>query len=398
MFASLLGFALALATASAPAGTDSVTVRQLQALYPAIFQVEEHRYEGGVAWSFDADTLPTGERLAPFVRDYHHYLLYLATHAPEESFTSLVSRKLSTAELRARVQAGLLRDTLFNALAMRAAAAYLGETGSRLAGPRPTVTPRIVRLDDVMRLAVRFFYPDAVLPSGMVQGHVCVGINGVKDFGRGRDVPVEAFIYSAINRELARGSSPLWAEFVQVLREINRMALSSDTTTRVARAQGAMWARMAQSALLREALLREFRERRAALPFEIADGSLTVADTLLDGSFRWVAVNEQPAPAEFPAGSGAMLTAGSLDLRDLAAARASHGGRFTLAFTLRPASDTARATGESGRFRVVADSLHFTPAGREGQPPVRFRYLWRPNAELVLVDSRGHAWTYIRKP
>jgi hypothetical protein len=118
------------------------------------------------------------------------------------------------------------------------------------------------------------------------------------------------------------------------------------------------------------------------------------ADTVLVGVFRWTTLNDQTAPVEFPPGSGATLVAGSLELRGLS--EAIRAGRFGLRFTVKPPADTARVTGQDGRFRVVADSLLFTPDGREDRPPVRFRYVWR-GAALALTDAQGHAWTYVRQ-
>ena len=126
-------------------------------------------------------------------------------------------------------------------------------------------------------------------------------------------------------------------------------------------------------------------------------GRATSSDAALDGMFRWIAVDGRAAPADFPAGSGAMLTAGSLELRGAGGARSGPGGRFGLRFTLQPPGDTARSTGERGAFRLVADSLHFTPDGREARPPVRFRYTWRPDGALALTDAQGHVWIYIRR-
>jgi DNA-binding beta-propeller fold protein YncE len=126
-------------------------------------------------------------------------------------------------------------------------------------------------------------------------------------------------------------------------------------------------------------------------------GPSASSDAALEGLFRWIAVDGRAAPADFPPGSGALLTAGSLDLRDVGAARSAQGGRFGLRFTTQSPTDTARATAQSGRFRIVGDSLHFSPTGREDRPPVMFRYSWRPDSTLVLTDAQGHVWTYIRR-
>jgi hypothetical protein len=122
------------------------------------------------------------------------------------------------------------------------------------------------------------------------------------------------------------------------------------------------------------------------------------ADTTLEGAFAWIALDGAPIPAEFPEGSGVVLLSGSLRLDDAAAALRAGSGRFALRFTVAGATpaDSAQATGEDGRFRIASDSLIFTPDGREGQPPVAFRYAWSADGALALTDDQGHVWAYER--
>jgi hypothetical protein len=134
---------------------------------------------------------------------------------------------------------------------------------------------------------------------------------------------------------------------------------------------------------------------QSAAPGAAASGAPAGTQASLPGSWVWLTVDERPAPAEFPAGSGAMLLAGSLELRSAGAAAK---GRFGLRFTMRPTPpDTARVTGEDGNFRVIADSLHFVPDGREDKPPVGFRYSWGAQGRLLLTDAQGHVWAYARR-
>ena len=58
----------------------------------------------------------------------------------------------------------------------------------------------------------------------------------------------------------------------------------------------------------------------------VGGAGVAAPDTSLEGTFRWIDVDGRPAPADFPAGSGAALVDGTLELRDAAAARAGAGG------------------------------------------------------------------------
>jgi hypothetical protein len=119
--------------------------------------------------------------------------------------------------------------------------------------------------------------------------------------------------------------------------------------------------------------------------------------TTLEGGFRWISLDGKDAPLEFPLGSGTMLVYGTLDLRNLADAQSGSGGGFAMRFTVQPRADTARVRGEDGKFVIRGDSLLFTPNGREGSPPVRFRYAFRSNGQLALTDADNHVWVYVRR-
>lgn len=125
--------------------------------------------------------------------------------------------------------------------------------------------------------------------------------------------------------------------------------------------------------------------------------SAMAADTALEGAFRWTTLDGVPGPLQFPQDARVTLVAGSLELRDAAAAARDGSGRFSLRFTMRAAGDSANTAGEDGRFRIVADSLHFTPDGQEDRPPVRFRYAWSREGVLELTDAQGQVWGYVRQ-
>lgn len=108
----------------------------------------------------------------------------------------------------------------------------------------------------------------------------------------------------------------------------------------------------------------------------------------LQGRFAWTELDGKSAPVEYPPGTGATLVSGSLEL---------NGERFVLRFGMRPGpGDSLRVSAQQGRFREVADSLHFMPDGREAYPAVKFSYAWQPDGTLALTDARGHVWTYRR--
>jgi hypothetical protein len=109
----------------------------------------------------------------------------------------------------------------------------------------------------------------------------------------------------------------------------------------------------------------------------------------LVGAYRFTAVNKAKVPAEFPAGSGARLESGSLELLS--------SNRFAMRFAARArGADEVTTSGEDGRYRIGRDTLYFVVDGRESQPPVTFRFV-RTSSGLNLIDSKGNTWSYVRK-
>ena len=149
---------------------------------------------------------------------------------------------------------------------------YLGIRGGRLDGYE-SPSPTRIAMRDLVSVAVRFFYPDTILPDGSVWAHICVGLNGLKDMQTPPDLAVEAFAAGAILRDSKAEKHPLQDEFGETLGRILQLDLSSDLEVRLTRIQGALWASLAESRLLRRSLRREYERSRDWLPFVLVEAS-----------------------------------------------------------------------------------------------------------------------------
>jgi hypothetical protein len=132
------------------------------------------------------------------------------------------------------------------------------------------------------------------------------------------------------------------------------------------------------------------RSTIVALTLGVVVGCATLrgsATPTLPGGYRFVALNGQELPVEYPKGSGARLESGTLDLTD--------SGSFALKFAARSPGRRARETGESGRYRVSSDTLYFEAQGRR-RTAVWFRYALDSDG-LRLTDRRGDEWAYRRR-
>ena len=219
------------------------------------------------------DSPPPGSLLSGFFRDHALWFGYLVTNGRNFDVPGLNSAKggnVAAARLQQVLLRGLVADTGFNRLVVPAIAAYLNASGVpvRHALLRAPST-RTVSIDTAMRVATRFFYPDILTPTGILT-HVCTRINAVRELPN-HDPTLEALAFSAIMKDIMRGdSSRLEVDFGPARKQINRLdAPGATNEVRLNRAQGAMWAMMSQSTVLRDLLVAEADRDRVILPFAL---------------------------------------------------------------------------------------------------------------------------------
>ncbi|HET7229361.1 MAG TPA: hypothetical protein VFJ16_05130 [Longimicrobium sp.] len=261
---------LAAALAAIHPAADTSRVLHLDQRYPEFIHVDTASYEGELAFGVNVGTLRAGDPLAPLVNSNNRFFSYLAQHGASVDMSRFVATSRDPRTVPAGYAALLQRDSAFNTVMARVVGQALAPAGVRVAGydaARPL--PRLT-MDEVMSVAVRFFYPDDIRPDGYIQTHVCIGLNGVEDLQRPRDVVLEAFIFSTVMPAILDDSSAVSREYRRAKEQMNRADLSSDRAVRLTRAQGLMWALMAQSGALREVLWASYREHAAMLPFVIA--------------------------------------------------------------------------------------------------------------------------------
>lgn len=258
-------FALASVLGMAQHGdTAAYTANRLRAELPALVAVDSSKW----GYSLRIDSVTPSPTLQRLVRANRRYVLYLTSHAPAAPWDS-VDFHGSRAQVKARFLAKLSQDSVYlTVLAESVERMAHGAAATRKGAARRRVS--VQRAQDV---ASRFFYPDAILPNGRIQSHVCVAINDVIDMQGGRDPALEAFVYSAIFEDLDHPRFDVSADFEASSRLINRMDLSSDSTLRLRRAQGVMWGRMVESARLRRLIRAAHARDRSYLPFELVSSA-----------------------------------------------------------------------------------------------------------------------------
>lgn len=285
MLLSLLSTAaLALGATTSTADSAAYTRRDLERELPSVVRVDSSRY----GYSFDLDTTRVSGALGALARANGHYVLYLTQNALGTSTRAEVFSGAQRADVQRRLYERLLADTTYVRSITESVTRHrvLRANAPGAGAARPDVVSgaespgRTVSFRRVMDVAARFFYPDAVLPNGTIQSHVCVGINGIADMQGGRDLALEGFVYAAIFHDLLKPRYYVTADFDGASRLINAMDLSADSTTRLRRAQGVMWGLMLQSEKLRQVVVAEYRQASAYLPFRIVDAPMGSLETV----------------------------------------------------------------------------------------------------------------------
>ena len=233
MLLSLLSTAvLVLGAATSAADSIPYTHRDLERELPFVLRVDSSRY----GYSVDLDTTNAPGALGALARANRHYVLYLSQNALGTAARAEVFSGTQRADVQRRFYQRLLAETTYvrsiseSVTRHRAlTAAANGAGAAKPALPVVAESPvRTVSFRRVMDVAARFFYPDAVLPNGTIQSHVCVGINGVADMQGGRDLALEGFVYAAIFHDLLKPRYYVTADFDGASRLINAMDLSTD--------------------------------------------------------------------------------------------------------------------------------------------------------------------------
>ncbi len=195
---------------------------------------------------------------ASLVQGRHLFFDYLLIHATAPDFYKRLEAVKDPAHLRTTAVQLLQQDTLFSNTLNRLIACTI-------AGTKPKDT---LDLEDVLDVAVKFFNIDGISKAGGYKSHVCVGLNGIKETMKKRNLPLEAFCINAImGRYQSEEEDSLRNEFTANAQAMASVSLGTDSTAQLHRAQGAVYLLMWRSELLRRTLREAYEAQKAVLPF-----------------------------------------------------------------------------------------------------------------------------------
>lgn len=148
---------------------------------------------------------------------------------------------------------------------------YFEETMAPIANPDLEITKTISQ-EELMEVASKFFYCDKLLPDTIVQSHVCIGINGIKEAQWDNDYTIlAAFCYEAIFNDLDKDTSQINKAYKiekQIACEQYRKSITSlDQYLEDVRLE--LFSRMKINDILKQKLLLHYELNKNNLAFKI---------------------------------------------------------------------------------------------------------------------------------
>ncbi len=213
-----------------------------------LFPVQVDTYEGRHFLSVEPDSMrghAVHEAPCSALWAYHMYLF--DNYSGLYQFTAeLAELRSDTAQLNARYHSLMEADTAFQ----------------QVMGPimHGTHVPPL-HLDSALRIAARFYYVHK--EGDQVVTHVCSGINKVKDMGTTvADAHHAAFCYMAI-----RNMDDLYGPYMPVVEPYRKELRKNPAEARIREVEAIVYAEVARSTLLREALIHAYDRTSVHLPF-----------------------------------------------------------------------------------------------------------------------------------
>jgi hypothetical protein len=232
---------------------------RIQDHYADFLALHRTLHEGKEWYHSEVLKPPPGACYADIVGGHPLFVDYLLQNHGNRYDREQINAISDTVAMNAAYIRALSADSLFNAL--------MGGLMARAedpAIPRDTVTET-----ELLDVAVKFFSIDRISPDDHYVGRICVGLNSVAKTEPEKRPWLEAFAFSSIFKHLdeEEDAFDLYDAFTKAAKRLYEVNLGVDPKERLLRAQGAMFFLMRDSPPLRAALLTEYEENKAWLPF-----------------------------------------------------------------------------------------------------------------------------------
>ena len=124
-------------------------------------------------------------------------------------------------------------------------------------------------LDVVMDIATKFVKITGINEQGNYTLKVCVGVNDLEQTQVKRYADIEAFCFVSVFNAYLNKENPLKDEIIREFHKIVPLSMGIEKEERILRAQGALMVLMYQNESFKQALLKEYEDKKEILPFTI---------------------------------------------------------------------------------------------------------------------------------
>lgn len=124
-------------------------------------------------------------------------------------------------------------------------------------------------LDVVMDIATKFVKITGINEQGNYTLKVCVGVNDLEKTQSKRYADIEAFCFVSVFNAYLNKENPLKDEIIKEFHKIVPLSMGIEKEERILRAQGALMVLMYQNESFKQALLKEYEDKKDILPFTI---------------------------------------------------------------------------------------------------------------------------------
>jgi hypothetical protein len=226
--------------------------------YQQIFKIEKTKYGEREYLLKTVNRIDTNSCFSDLVNNNGQYINYLLTHFSDKSNRKKLLAINDTIKLQNEFIKSLENDSIFNGV--------MNKLTEKITNKSQFV-PDTISIDELLNIAVKYFFIRKITKEGNYVAKVCTGINGIKQTENERKPQVEAFCLTTIINNYQGKQFNMYNEFVKGIKELYKINLGIKNEERLLRAQGAMYMFMRNNEVLKRLLLFEYENKKKYLPF-----------------------------------------------------------------------------------------------------------------------------------
>lgn len=226
--------------------------------YHKIFKIKKEKYGEREFLMKSVSRLDSNSCFADLVNNNGQHIDYLRIHFTDRSKYAGLMEFNDSLELQNAFIKSLETDSVFNGV--------MNKLTEKITNKSEFV-PDTISMDELLNVAVKYFYILKISDKGHYAGKVCTGINGIKKTEKERKPHVEAFCFTAIMNNYQGEQFNMYNELVKGIKEVYKINLGISNEEKLLRAQGAMYMFMRYNENLKELLVFEYEKNKGYLPF-----------------------------------------------------------------------------------------------------------------------------------